>query len=80
MGYHSKQIAKGTLGRVSKITEEHEELLDAHAQGNRVLEICELADLVGAIEAYVSTYNLTIIDLVSMAHATKRAFEAGERS
>jgi phosphoribosyl-ATP pyrophosphohydrolase len=79
MGYHLKEIKKGEFGEFSKIREEMEELLDAHEQNNRVLEIVELTDLLGAIEAYVRKNNLTLSDLISMMELTKKAFKDGDR-
>lgn len=75
MGYHKIKIDKGTLGELSKIKEEFWELVDGHEQDNPVLEICELCDLIGAIEAYAKRWNLSLDDLVKMKDATKAAFE-----
>ena len=77
--YHLTTIPKGVLGEVSKIEEEFLELKDAYGQNNKVLEICELCDLVGAIEAYAQKYNLTLNDLIKMKEANKRAFQDGTR-
>ena len=77
--YHLKTIQKGTLGEISKIQEEYLELMDAYSQNNKVLEICELCDLIGAIEAYAQSYNLTLSDLNKMKEANKRAFQDGTR-
>ena len=79
MGYHSKEIQKGKLGEFSKIKEEFEELMDANEQKNSVLEICELADLLGAIEAYAKKWNLSLGELNKMKESTKKAFEDGSR-
>jgi hypothetical protein len=79
MGYHLKEIKKGTLGEFSKIKEEFEELMDANEQKNSVLEICELSDLLGAIEAYAKKWNLSLGDLNKMKESTKKAFEDGSR-
>ena len=79
MGYHLKEIKKGEFGEFSKIREEIEELLDAHKQGNRLLELCEMADLLGAIEAYATKNNLTLSDLIAMMELTKKAFKDGDR-
>lgn len=78
-GYHRLKIPKGELGTVSKIKEEFLELWDAHSQENPVMVICEMCDIVGAIEALANTYNLTLEDIVKMKDATKRAFENGRR-
>jgi hypothetical protein len=79
MGYHKKEIEKGVIGEFSKITEEYQELQDAHEQQNKVLQICELTDLIGAIEEYAKQFNLTIEDLKSFSDMTKSAFKEGKR-
>ncbi len=82
MGYHLKEITKGKIGESSKIREELEELEDAEAQDNKVLAICELSDLYGAIEQYILAKfggELTMKDLKKMARATAKAFQDGSR-
>lgn len=79
MGYHKKEIVKGTLGCLSKILEEVEELKDAYEQECDVLEIIELCDLIGAIEAYAERWSLSLDDLIKMKDLTKSAFEEGSR-
>ena len=81
MGYHTYKIPKGTLGQSSKILEELHELIDAEAQGSKILILNELSDMVGAILAYLSTNHpsITISDLIQMAELTKSAFEDGTR-
>ena len=79
-GYHDREIEKGTLGSISKIREEFEELMDAHGQGNKIMELCELADLIGAIEHYAAShYKLTLDDIIKMTRATQEAFQQGRR-
>lgn len=80
MGYHKTNITRGELGKFSKIREEFEELQDALNQDNKVLAICELADLIGAIEAYGETFNLSLTDLIQMKDSTKSAFLDGSRT
>lgn len=81
IGYHLVEIQKGTLGEISKIQEELDELKDAQNQGNKILELCELSDLIGAVKLYLEKYHsgIKLSDLEKMADATSRAFEAGER-
>jgi phosphoribosyl-ATP pyrophosphohydrolase len=79
MGYHKKKIIKGKLGEFSKIREEFEELEDAVKQGDRILQICELTDLYGAMEYYVNNFNLTMDDLKNFSDKTKQAFKDGSR-
>lgn len=80
MGYHKKEIQKGVLGEFSKIKEEFEELNDAQEQGDKILQICELTDLVGAIEEYIKKWNITIDDLVQFSNKTKSAFKERKRT
>lgn len=79
MGYHIKKIDKGVLGEFSKIREEFLEAEDAIEQGNKVMLLVELCDMIGAIEAFVSGYNISLEDLLKMKDATKRAFLDGSR-
>ena len=79
MGYHKKKIHKGIIGKFSKIKEEFEELTDAVDQNNNVLIICELTDMIGAIEEYIKKYNLSINDLKDFSDLTKSAFKEGKR-
>jgi len=79
MSYHLKKIDKGILGEVSKIREEFEELVDAIEQDNKIMQMCELSDMIGAIEAFAEKFNLTLDDLIRMKEATKGAFISGHR-
>jgi phosphoribosyl-ATP pyrophosphohydrolase len=79
MGYHLKKIEKGVLGEFSKIKEEFQELEDAVEQDVKGLIICELSDLVGAIEEYCQKFNLTLDDIVRFSNLTKSAFKDGDR-
>jgi len=81
MGYHNIQIPKGELGEFSKIEEEFLEAKDANKQRAKILTLCELADLIGAIESFVSTkFNLTLNDVLKMKDLTKTSFLDGTRS
>lgn len=79
-GYHIANIPRGTLGEFSKIQEEIAELLDAHEQNAAIMELCEMADLIGAMEAYINKrYNLSLKDLLKMKELTENAFKDGTR-
>ena len=80
-GYHLRDIPRGTLGEASKIFEEVEEFRDALTQGVSVMAILELADLQGAVRAWLETHHpsVTLADLVKMSDVTRRAFENGHR-
>lgn len=79
MGYHKTKIPKGILGEFSKIEEEFLELKDAKEQGDKILILCELTDILGAIEEYIKKYNLTLYDLKLFSDKTKEAFKEGNR-
>lgn len=80
MGYHKRPIIiKGVLGETSKIKEELDELEEALEQNNKILALCEIADLYGALEAVAERLGVDMIDVRKMAAATKRAFQCGDR-
>ncbi len=78
-GYHLRPIVKGTLGTISKIEEELDEFREAIEQSNKVLQICELCDIYGALELLAQSYNLSMDDLKKMSDRTKAAFLNGDR-
>lgn len=79
MAYHKVDIQKGVVGEFSKIREEFEELQDAESQQCKGLIICELCDLVGAIEEYAKKYGMSLADLKQFSDMTKSAFLEGKR-
>lgn len=80
MGYHIKEIERGTYGEFSKIKEEFLECEDAIQQGNKIMTLVELSDMIGAIEGYCkNNFNITIDDLIIMKNATSKAFNDGTR-
>lgn len=81
-GYHSINIPKGVLGETSKIEEEFKEFQDALSQNAVLMSLCELADLMGAIKAWLAKHHptITILDLIHMSELTARAFRDGKRT
>lgn len=81
-GYHLTPIVKGELGELSKVQEELDELKDAMAQGARIMAAVELADLYGALEAFLARHlpGVTMDDVATFSAITKRAFENGRRT
>jgi hypothetical protein len=80
-GYHLTDIPRGKLGELSKVVEEVQEAVDADQQGNKIMLLLELSDVVGAIRLYLAKHHpgLTLRDLEVMADATERAFQSGSR-
>ena len=80
MGYHKTSIPKGTLGEFSKIEEEFLELKDGVEQDDKILQIVELTDLIGAIDSYsFYQFGLSLEDLVKFTRKTQQAFKDGSR-
>ncbi len=81
-GYHRVEIPKGELGEISKIYEEVLEALDAEDQSSSVMVLVELADLIGAVKAYLARHHssISLEDLETFASITRRAFASGRRS
>lgn len=80
MGYHKNKIKRGVFGEFSKINEEYDELLDAHEQNDKILMICELCDLIGAIEGYAEReFQISLEDIIKFKNKTKNAFINGDR-
>ena len=81
-GYHFAEIRRGKLGELSKVREELEEAMDGEAQGNPVMVLQELSDLIGAVDGYLKERHpsITVYDLITMAQATERAFLSGDRT
>ena len=80
MSYHLVDIEKGQVGEFSKIVEEFRELADAVRQGDKILQLCELSDLYGAIEEYmIQEFRMSMYDLKSVSDKTKSAFKSGTR-
>lgn len=80
-GYHTRDIAPGVVGELSKIREELDELADAAQQGSKIMELVELADLYGAVELYLEKHHpgVAMEDLKTFSGITRRAFENGHR-
>jgi hypothetical protein len=80
MGYHKISIDRGTYGEFSKIEEEFMELKDAFYQDDKILELCETSDLIGAIEGFLEKrYGMTLEDVIKFSNKTKEAFIEGKR-
>ena len=80
-GYHLSPIPKGTYGDLDKVYEEVAELKDAEAQGNRLMVLMELSDMMGAVRGFLEQHHpeMSLTDLIIMADATRRAFVTGAR-
>lgn len=82
IGYHAAEIKKGIVGEISKIQEELDELVDAWNQDCKVMSLVELADMLGAIDAFLEVHfpGFGLYDLIKMSNITKRAFRNGFRT
>lgn len=67
MGFHKVNIIKGVYGELSKIKEELDEAYDALEQGQDLMLLIELSDMIGAIEGVAKKYGFTIEQLQKFA-------------
>ena len=81
-GYHVSPVPRGKPSESSKILEEVYELIDAEKQNNKIMQLCELGDIVAAVDMYIKKYHhgITLDDVLEMAKVTDRAFKSGRRS
>lgn len=79
LGYSNSPIKKGELGEISKIKEEFNEFIDAVKQGNPIMGLVELSDLLGSIYKWADKYNICKEDLVKMEESTSQAFKDNVR-
>jgi hypothetical protein len=79
MGFHNRKIQKGVYGELSKVREELEEAEDALEQGQDLMLLIELSDMIGAIQGVAERYGMTLAQLVAFANLrTKVAREEKE--
>ena len=64
-GFHKRQIIKGCYGDLSKVREELEEAEDAQEQGQLLMLLLELSDIVGACEGVAKRHGHTLDDLLA---------------
>lgn len=76
-GYHTQFIVKGEYGKFSKVKEEFDELKDAwENRESKVLTICELSDLYGAMEAFANEcLNISMDEIVKFSDLTKEVYQ-----
>jgi len=67
MKFHNREIQKGIYGELSKIKEELEEAYDAEEQGQKLMLLIELSDIVGAVEGVSKKYGFTLEQLIKFA-------------
>jgi len=69
--FHKRAIScKGTLGDLSKIREELEEVEEALEQGDKMLVLVEIVDLLGAIHLFLLKEYGPIMGLPQMVNFT----------
>jgi phosphoribosyl-ATP pyrophosphohydrolase len=66
--FHKTAIKKGEYGELSKIREELDEAYDAQDQGDKVMLLIELSDIIGAIEGVSKKYyGMNVEDLLKFS-------------
>jgi hypothetical protein len=67
MKFHKREIKKGVYGDLSKIQEELDEAYDSEEQGQDLMLLIELSDIVGACAGVAKKYGLSLDQLVTFA-------------
>lgn len=65
--WHKSKIVKGELGELSKVQEELEEALDAEEQGQTLMLLFELSDIIGACGLVAAKHGMSLDDLVKFS-------------
>lgn len=80
MGFHKNIITRGIYGEISKVREELEEAEDAIQQGQTLMLLVELADIIGACAGVAAKHGLSINDLVAFAQLRSKVAMEEEAS
>jgi len=65
--FHKTKINKGIYGELSKIREELEEAYDAENQGQDLMLLIELSDIIGAVAGVAKKYGFSLEQLVKFS-------------
>lgn len=60
--WHQTEISKGVFGELSKVAEELAELADTIEQGQPVMTLIELSDIVGAVDGVLARHGSSVED------------------
>lgn len=71
--FHNRKIKKGIYGEFSKIEEELDEAKEALEQGNKLMFLIELSDIIGAIEGVIEHHGLDLNDLIKFSNKVKES-------
>ena len=76
--WHIVKIVKGELGSLSKIKEELDEAYDAEKQGQDLMLMFELSDIIGACGLVAEKYGMTLDQLVKFSKLRSKVAIADE--
>lgn len=65
--WHIREIEKGKLGELSKVREELEEAVDSEEQGQDLMLLFELSDIIGACGLVANKYGFSLDQLVKFS-------------
>lgn len=71
--WHNRKIKKGSYGELSKIEEELDEAREALEQGNKLMFLIELSDVIGAVEGVIQKHGLSLNDLIKFSNKVKES-------
>lgn len=78
--FHKHPIEKGELGQLSKIKEELQEAEDAEDQGQELMLLIELSDIVGAAAAVAKRLGSSLDQIVAYARLRSETAERAHRT
>lgn len=78
-GYHLRNFVKEDYMSAYKIKEETQEFLDAVEQNDKLLQLCEMSDLIQAIEDYAISMGVDFDDLRKFGKKTSNAYQSKKR-
>ena len=78
--WHVKEIQKGELGQLSKVREELDEALDAEEQGQDLMLLFELSDIIGACGLVAAKYGMNLDQLVKFSKLRSEVAKANAGS
>jgi hypothetical protein len=80
MKFHKREIKKGIYGELSKIQEELEEAYDSEDQGQDLMLLIELSDIVGACAGVANKYGMSLDQLAAFAKLRSEVAIAEQKS
>lgn len=73
--WHVREIKKGVYGELSKVQEELDEAVDAEEQGQTLMLLYELSDIIGAVGGIAKKYGMTLDQIYKFCQLRTKVIE-----